>query len=192
MKVLLIVAHPNTDKSFNHALVKTACDQLRAKGHEVVVRDLYADHFDPVMPLGEEKLPLNELPREIQDAINDVKTADALIFVHPNWWSGPPAILRGWLDRVFRAGFAYRFSPEGAVPMLAGKKALVVTTANTPQDVDEKVYHRALENFWRTIVFGLVGCSSFDYLGFTPVILSTPEIRTAWLQELRTLLDKRF
>lgn len=192
MKILTVIAHPNTDKSFNHAIAKTVIDTLKANGHEVVVRDLYADHFDPVLPHGEEKLPVEELPKVIQDDMAHVRDADGLIFVHPNWWGGPPAILKGWIDRVLRAGFAYRFSAEGAVPMLADKGAVIFTTSNTPGDVEEQVYHNPMANFWKTIVFGLCGSRSCDYRNFESVIMSTPEQRADWLHEVRDTIARRF
>ncbi|MDO5566694.1 MAG: NAD(P)H-dependent oxidoreductase, partial [Planctomycetia bacterium] len=83
MKVSVVVAHPNTGASFNHAITKTVCDTLAAQGHEVVLHDLYADEFDPVLPLGEEKREENELPQPIRQAMNDVRQSGGLIFIHP-------------------------------------------------------------------------------------------------------------
>ncbi|MDO5554738.1 MAG: NAD(P)H-dependent oxidoreductase [Planctomycetia bacterium] len=192
MKVLTVIAHPNTDKSFNHAIAQAAIETLKANGHEVVVRDLYADGFDPVLPLGEEKLPAEDLPQVIQDDMALVRQADAILFVHPNWWSAPPAILKGWIDRVLRAGFAYRFSPEGAIPMLGDKSAFIFTTSNTPGEVEDKVYHNPIANFWKTIVFGLCGSRTCCYRNFDSVIMSTPEQRAGWLQEVRDTIARHF
>lgn len=192
MKVLVILGHPDPGKSFNRAIAETACRTLREMGHEPVLRDLYAEKFDPVMPMGEEKLRIEELPESIRREIDSVREAGGFVIVHPNWWGTPPAILKGWLDRVFRAGFAYSFSENGVTSNFTDKAAQVFTTSNTPRDVELEVYHDPLENFWKTIVFGLVGSRSFGRRNFEPIIMSTPEERAAWLAEVETLVRERF
>ena len=192
MKVLLVVAHPNTGKSFNHAIAQTAANALEKLGHEVLWCDLYADRFDPVLPLGEEKLPESELPPDIQKKMQQVRDADGIIFVHPNWWGSCPAILRGWLDRVIRVGLGYRFSAEGAVPLLTDKTVQVFSTSNTPRDVEQSVYGDPLENYWKNVVFGLCGNKSFERRNFESIIMSTHEERLAWLAEVRETIQRRF
>ena len=192
MKVLVILGHPDPGKSFNRAIAETACRALREMGHEPVLRDLYAEKFDPVMPMGEEKLRIEELPESIRREIDSVREAGGFVIVHPNWWGTPPAILKGWLDRVFRAGFAYSFSESGVTSNFTDKAAQVFTTSNTPRDVELEVYHDPLENFWKTIVFGLVGSRGFGRRHFEPIIMSTPEERAAWLAEVETLVRERF
>ena len=192
MKILVVLAHPNAGKSFNRAIADTVYRTLADMGHEPVLSDLYAEGFDPVMPFGEEKLPVDQLPVQIQKTIAEVNSADGFVFVHPNWWGTPPAILKGWLDRVFRAGFAYSFSANGVVSNFTDKTAQVFTTSNTPRDVELTVYHDPLENFWKTIVFGLVGCRSFARRNFEPVIVSTAEQRAEWLREVEGTIRKRF
>ncbi|MBR2693452.1 MAG: NAD(P)H-dependent oxidoreductase [Thermoguttaceae bacterium] len=192
MKVLVILGHPNPGESFNRAIVETACRTLREMGHEPVLRDLYAEKFDPVMPMGEEKLPIEELPESVRREIDAVREADGFVIVHPNWWGTPPAILKGWLDRVFRAGFAYSFSANGVVSNFTEKRAQVFTTSNTPRDVELEVYHDPLENFWKTIVFGLVGSRDFGRRNFESIIMSSPEERAAWLTEVEAIVKKRF
>ena len=192
MKILVVIAHPNTNQSFNHAIADQVCKTLSLENHDLIVRDLYAEHFDPVLPLNEEKLTIEELPQVIQDNIADVRAADGLIFIHPNWWGTPPAILKGWIDRILRAGFAYKFSENGVVQLLNDKIVQVFTTSNTPQDIELNVYHDPLENFWRNVVFGLCGAKSFERRNFEPIILSTEEIRASWLQEVGATIQRRF
>ena len=111
MKVSIILGHP-TLGSFNHAIVATAEAALRANGHEVRTHDLYREEFDPVMP--SEEIPKDApLPPEIEAHCQEIGEADGIIIVHPNYWSAPPAILRGWVDRVLRPGRAYNFVPDG-------------------------------------------------------------------------------
>ena len=192
MKVLVVLAHPVSGVSFNRAIAETVLRTLRECGHEPIFCDLYAEQFDPVLVAGEEKLPIEELPTAVQEAIRSVSESDGLVFIHPNWWGTPPAILKGWLDRVFRAGFAYRFSPEGVVHQFTGKTAQVFTTSNTPRDVERGVYHDPLENFWKTIVFGLTGCKSFERRNFESIIMSDEKERKDWLAETEQIIRRRF
>ncbi len=192
MKVLVVLGHPNGGKSFNRAIAEKVCRTLRELGHEPVFHDLYAENFDPILPFQEETLPIEQRPATIQSYIQDVKEARGIVFIHPNWWGTPPAILKGWIDRVFRAGFAYSFSAEGVVPHLADKIAQVFTTSNTPRDIELSVYHDPLENFWKTIVFGLTGCQSFERRNFEPIIMSCDAERADWLQEVGETIRRRF
>lgn len=188
MEVSLILAHPNP-RSFNHALAETCRRTLEAQGHGVRFHDLYAERFDPVLPPAELARDA-ALPPEIARHIEEILTADGIVIVHPNWWSQPPAILRGWTDRVLRAGRAYRFVPDGrggarAEGLLRARRGLVITTANTPQAKEEELYGDPLELLWRRVVFGLCGVTEVRRLAFSPVIVSTPEQRQAWLDEVK-------
>lgn len=186
MRILVVVAHPNP-ASFNHALAQTTAAALRAKGHDVQLQDLYADGFDPLMPAAEfaKDAPL---PSDIARRCAELSAADGLVIVHPNWWGQPPAILKGWLDRVVRPGVAYEFrirsdGKPGPVGLLKLQGALVLNTGNTPLEVERAVYGDPLENLWRTCVFGLCGIARVERLNFTSVIVSTPEQRARWLTE---------
>ena len=105
MNVQGIVAHPRPD-SFSHALFESAVTMLRAAGHETTVHDLYAEGFDPVLTAEEsytagesaEKAFAKSTDRTVTLHREEVKSADGLLIVHPNWWGKPPAILAGWLD----------------------------------------------------------------------------------------------
>ena len=104
MHVLVIVGHQRQG-SFCHAIVDTAQAQLREAGHEVTYHDLYAEHFDPILPdseilKGTEKSPV------VARHCAEVTAADGYLVVHPNWWAQPPAILKGWIDRVLCQGVA--------------------------------------------------------------------------------------
>lgn len=189
MKVNLIVAHPSK-RSFNHAIACTAAEEIRGLGHELKFHDLYAEHFDPVMP--EQELDPNAVvPPLIEEHIEDLCSADIIVIVHPNWWNQAPAILRGWVDRVFRAGKAYRFVPDGkggakGEGLLKADFALIFNTANTPQQKLIELYgNDPLETYWKDTVFGFCGVKQVIRYVFSPVITSTYEIRTKWLTEVR-------
>lgn len=192
MNTLVVLGHPNGGASFNRAIAETVVRTLRSLGSEVEFSDLYAERFPPVLPFGEERLPEEELPAEIRAAIDRVRRCDGMVFIHPNWWGTPPAILKGWLDRVFRAGFAYKFSADGVIPGFTDKTVQLFTTSNTPREVELSVYHDPLENFWRDVVFGLTGAKSFERRNFEPIILSDDRRRAEWLDEVEQIIRRRF
>ena len=190
-KILLILGHPKPN-SLNHAIAEKSTAILQELGHEVIFHDLYQERFDPVLPAGEENLPEEELPEYLQSHLRSFKEADGVVFVHPNWWGGPPAILRGWIDRVIRANSCYKFTPDGVVSFVGGKTVQIFSTSNTPRDVEINVFGDPIENFWKVVVFGLLGSKSFERRNFESVVVSTPEERQRWLAEVETILKRRF
>lgn len=192
MKILVVIGHQRQG-SFCHAIAATAIEEIEAAGHEVVFHDLYAERFDPV--LTQEEIEADEPGCEVvKEHIRELLACDGIVVVHPNWWGQPPAVLKGWLDRVFRQGAIYRFTESGPVGELAGKSALVLTTSNTPRDVELSVYGDPLENLWKNCIFALCGISGerFRRRNFESIIMSTPNERQAWLDEVRRLVRECF
>lgn len=111
MLVALVVAHPSPD-SFCHALAARAAAGLRAGGHEVHVIDLYDTGFRVAMTAEERQAYHGDRPildPIVEEHADLVTRAQALVFVYPTWWSGLPAILKGWLERVMVPGVGFRF-----------------------------------------------------------------------------------
>ncbi len=191
MKVLAIIGHQKTG-SFCHAIAETAIEELKAAGHDVVYHDLYAERFDPVLP--HEEIPKGlAKPPVVQKHCDELVAADGYVVVHPNWWAMPPAILKGWIDRVLCQGVAYEFGEGGAVIQhLAGKRAVVFTTSNTPREAELELYGDPLENLWKNCIFGLCGVEDFQRRNFESIILSTLDERNAWLAEVREIVRSRF
>lgn len=194
MNVSIILGHPASG-SFNHAIAAVAAQALRARGDQVILHDLHAERFDPVYTPAE-LVRDAVLPPDIEEHCRQVLSADALIVVHPNYWGRPPAMVCGWVDRVLRSGRAYRFVPDGkggARPqgLLKVRHAIVFNTANTPDDKEKALYGDPLDIHWRKVVFGLCAVPNVYRRCFTSVIVSTPEQRAAWLEEVRrTVVDK--
>ena len=195
MRISLILAHP-TPGSFNHAIAQTAREVLQREGHEVRYHDLYAEQFDPLMQTPELDRAAT-LPPQIAQHAAEVGEADALIFVHPNWWSRAPAMLFGWTDRVLRAGSAYQFVPDGqggakAMGLLKARLGLVFNTANTPQDKEVQLFGDPLERLWKDCIFSFCGVSEFHRRMFSVVVTSTEEEREGWLREVGEMMGRSF
>jgi putative NADPH-quinone reductase len=137
VKVLVVLAHPSQE-SFVSFLCSEVIAELSSGGHEIRHHDLWAENFNPVFTpyerlnhVGDVAEKLNELP-ELRQHIEDLQWCDALVLVYPTWWSGQPAILKGWFDRVLMNGVAWAL-PEGAArirPLLTNVKRLVVVTTH--------------------------------------------------------------
>jgi NAD(P)H dehydrogenase (quinone) len=195
MKVSVILAHPN-EASFNHAIARTAVEELSCNGHEVVLHDLYAEKFDPILPAVE--IPqAASLPDEIARHCTEISQAEGIVVVHPNWWGQPPAILKGWIDRVIRPGIAYEFlegdSGEG-VPngLLKAEAVIVFNTSNTGIEREKNVFGDPLETLWKNCIFSLCGVPNFFRQVFTIVVTSTDDQRKVWLKEVRNSIRTVF
>jgi NAD(P)H dehydrogenase (quinone) len=153
MKVLLVFAHPE-QRSLNAALRDVAIKELETQGHEVRVSDLYADSWKPhvdradfpllaqdarFIPVAASKdaFAADSLTEDVRAEIEKLLWADALILQFPLWWFSMPAILKGWIDRVFAYGFAYgvgehsdkRWGDRYGEGTLAGRRAMLIVTA---------------------------------------------------------------
>jgi len=195
VKVSVILAHPDTG-SFNHAIAEIAIDKLQENEHKVVFHDLYEERFDPVMPQ-EEIIKEAPLPPYLAQHCVEIARAEGIIIVHPNWWGQPPAILKGWIDRVLRPGIAYEFkegdSGEGVpIGLLKAKTALVFNTSNTDAERELRVFGDPLETLWKNCIFGLTGVQMFDRRAFSVIVTSTVDHRRQWLQEVRETVSTYF
>jgi NAD(P)H dehydrogenase (quinone) len=135
---LLVVAHPSPD-SYCLALAERAASGLRAAGHDVAVVDLYRDDFEAAMTPEERRAYDGESPilhPLVAEYAAFVRRAEVLVFVYPTWWSGPPAILKGWLERVLVPGVAFRFDERtnGVRPGLGHVRHIVgISTYGSPR-----------------------------------------------------------
>jgi len=192
MNIHLILAHPYA-KSFNHGLAEALYTQLQHQGHHVHFHDLYAEGFHPTLTATELGSDLSQDPLVLKHQ-EELKTTDSIIVVHPNWWGQPPAILKGWLDRVLRNGTAYRFGvrPDGShglIGMLPVQSLLVFTTSNTPQASEREEWNDPLEAIWTRYVAGFCCIPYVRRTNFSVIISSTPEQRAAWIQEALDIVN---
>ena len=195
MNILIILGHPDP-RSFNHAIARTAEAALLECGHRVVLHDLHQERFNPL--LEPDEIPESaSVPQAIARHCRELQEADGVVIVHPNWWGQPPAILKGWVDRVIRPGVAYRFqendSGEGIpVGLLKAKAAVVFNTSNTLPEREKRTFGDPLETIWRNCVFGLCGVDLFHRRTFGIVVTSTESQRKQWLDEVRATMDRFF
>jgi putative NADPH-quinone reductase len=189
MKTVIILGHQRAG-SFCHAIAETAAVEFRTAGHDVVFHDLYAEGFDPI--LLDAEIPKGaKQPAIIDRHCQEITAADTIVVVHPNWWAMPPAVLKGWIDRVFRQGVTYEFGPGGVLGKLGGKRAIVFTTSNTPREDELRLYGDPLENLWKTCIFGFCGVTDFHRRNFESIVMSTPQQRAGWLEEVRQIVRQR-
>jgi putative NADPH-quinone reductase len=195
MNILVICAHPGKE-SFNKAIADIVVLTLRNDAHEVTFHDLYEEAFDPI--LLEAEVPKGApLPAVVEKHCAELAAADGILIIHPNWWGQPPAILKGWIDRVFRPGVAYEFVegdggegiPKG---LLKAKAAMVFNTSNTPMKRELEAFGDPLERLWKDCIFDLCGVKNFHRKMFTMVVISTPEQREEWLREVQEIVEKHF
>jgi putative NADPH-quinone reductase len=195
MNISIILAHPNPG-SFNHAVAGAAADALRQNGHAVILHDLCREQFSPLLPAAELQKDA-KLDPVVARHCAEIASADGIIIVHPNWWGMPPAILKGWIDRVLRMEVAYRFvandQGEGVpVGLLKAKAAIVFNTANTPDGREKEIFGDPLETLWKKCIFDLCGVKHVHRRTFAVVVTSTPGQRADWLAEARKTVQRLF
>ena len=184
--VSLIIAHPRP-AGLCHAIADAAARALHDAGYAVLRHDLYAEGFDPVMRADEALSRVSTDPL-VEAHCTEIAEAAGIVLIHPNWWSGPPAILKGWADRVLRPGVAYGFSGADAnkgapAGLLKARAVLVFASANMPREVEQKLLGDPLETLWKKSVFAQCGVHTYRQRVFAPVAGATPAQCAAWLDE---------
>ena len=142
LTISVILDHPDK-QSFNHTIAATVVRKLNINKHRINFHDLYAKRFDPILPSLE--IPTEApLQPDIKRHCDEIQRADGIVIIHPNQWGQPPAILKGWVDRVIRPQAAYTFLDEDngegiPVGLLKAQTAIVLNTANTPPEMVQKI-----------------------------------------------------
>jgi NAD(P)H dehydrogenase (quinone) len=193
MTASVIIAHPYR-KSFNHAIFDTVCSRLSKNGMHVFDHDLYKENFNPVLTTEELGSDLSHDPL-VNTYARELIESDLLFFIHPNWWGQPPAILKGYIDRVIRPPHSYDFpagDSGGGLPIgkLKGKHGIVFNTSNTEEKRENAYFHDPLENIWKQCVFGFCGIDNYRRKIFRIVADSDAEQRTGWLKEVEDIVDE--
>ena len=205
MRVFIVHAH-HEPTSFNHALTSAACEALLAAGHEVRVSDLYAMNFDPVSDrrnfLGvadasrlkqqveeEHASAANGFAPDLQAEMDSLAWCEALVLQFPLWWLGMPAIMKGWIDRVFALGRAYGGGRYYSRGVFTGKRAMCsVTIGGSAIMYSDRGAYGPIEAALFPIHHGILGFTGFTvvdpFLTFAPARANDVE-RHAVLQAYR-------
>ncbi|MGB5820933.1 MAG: NAD(P)H-dependent oxidoreductase [Saonia sp.] len=185
MTAHIIYAHPNNG-SFNHAILEVVRKALSQQGIEATVSDLYAMNFDPVLKIEDRIKTKGDVKKE-QDKIS---LADCIITIYPVWWTQMPAILKGYIDRVFAYNFAFQLDENGfPIKLLKGKKGIIFSTFGHPYDYYEKEgYVTAFEKTVDSGIFDYVGIEVIRHFFFGAPVRKSEEERKNDLEELGTEL----
>ncbi len=188
MNVLLVYAHPNP-RSFNQAILDMVDATLRDRGHATRIHDLYRMQCRAVLD-GEDLLRnwRGDLPADTRREQDAVLWARGLVFVYPIWWFGPPAILKGWIDRVFTRKFAFDFGPGGMKGLLTHEKALILNTLGGDEaSYREHRWHELLVRPMAEGILGACGVKNVSHRAFYQVPTVGQTERQGMLEEVRAL-----
>lgn len=188
MNVLIIYSNHNTG-NFNHKLLDRVVKKFINKGDEVVVRDLYNMNFDPVLSPGDfEMIAAGNTPDDIKKEQELVSWSDTLLFIYPVWWGGMPAIMKGYIDRIFSWGFAYKSNGNGPYPLLTDKKAIVMSSFGQSRAEYEQGMFQAMNRVNSEGVFGFCGIEVIHQLYFASIHSITDETREEYFGEAEKLV----
>lgn len=176
MKFLIVESHPY-EKSFNRQLTQSIIDALDNK-HEVEVIDLIKDEFNPVMEAEDLKVFTSgkAVDEKVYEYQNKIKEADVLVFAFPIWWGVMPAILKGFIDKVFLKDFAYIYTETGLKGIL-DKKAVVITTMETTKDTYNNVLNSPVQNQFINGTLGMCNIQTEKYFQIDKINSGSDEYR---------------
>lgn len=194
MKHALIIAHPNP-KSFTQAMASAYADALRGQGQEPLVRDLYGMDFDPRLRAEEIPGPGGFTPGRDVAAERDLLTdVGAFAFFYPVWFNAPPAILKGYLDRVFGMGFGYGMGQGGNTPLLTGRSMISFSSSGAPKHwMVETGAWDAMRKLFDEHVGAVTGLAVLDHLHFGAIVPQiTGEAVASCAEEVRRAAERHF
>ena len=194
MNHLIIFAHPQ--QSLNQTLLDLVVSTLLNNGHDVTVRDVYALGFQPELTIAEKAaIKRGDVPIAIQTEQMLIQQADVLTFIFPIWWTGLPAMLKGYVERVFSEGFAYQVNEHGAIEnLLRDKKGVILNTHDAPRTfLDSNMivppsHHMTTD----TEVFSFIGVEPVERLLFSSMDQASADYIHEILQETKETVDQLF
>lgn len=194
MKHAVILAHPRR-RSLSSAIAQAYRETVGRLGHEVVVRDLYAMRFDPC--LKPEEIPGPGLPRFRTDVLLErdrLADVEVFAFVYPLWFNAPPAILKGYVDRVFSMGFGFEAAFGGTDSKLNGRRLISFTTSGAPDHwVRDTGALTALDRLFDAHLAGVCGLSVIDHVHFGGMVPGiTQEAVDDMLAKVRSATSAHF
>lgn len=190
MKALIIYANYK-ENSFTGAIKDTLAETFHNNGHEVVVRDLYEIKFNPVLSKNDLESIENEIfPVDIMKEQKFIQWADLICFVYPIWWSGMPAILKGYIERIFVQGYAFEFKDDLAIPKLEGKKIMIFNTTGSKKVLKDQNRIDALNVLTHDCIFGFCGMKVVEHKYFDAVSKATEKEKQNIFKEVKEIATK--
>lgn len=187
-KILVVLGHPNRESFCGAAADAYADGAVR----NFDVKKLYLSdlQFDPILRAGFKSG--QELEPDLKEAQRLILWADHLVFVTPVWWGSVPALLKGFLDRTFLPGFAFKYHSNDPWwdRLLAGRTARIIYTADSPKFWLLFSHHNAPIRMLKNATLEFCGVKPVKTLCFPMLRKSTPEQREKWLQKTRSLGEK--
>ena len=185
-RILLVLGTPKTT-SFCHVLAETYTQAARSKGHVVRQLRLGELQFDPILRSGYDQG--QSLEPDLLEAQRQIHWAEHLVFVYPVWWGGIPALLKGFFDRTFLPGFAFKYRSRSQLwdKLLTGRTADLLVTMDTPAWYFRWIYGAPAHRQMTRTILGFCGIKTRRVAQFAPVRPSTETQRQRWLRKAEEL-----
>jgi putative NADPH-quinone reductase len=186
VKVAVILGHPNLE-SYCGSLARAYAEGARSAGAEVREINLAELSFDPVLWQGYNGV--QALEPDLIEAQETIRWADVLVFAYPNWWGTMPALLKGFVDRVFLPGFAFKYRENSRFwdRLLAGRRARLLVTMDSPPWYYRLIVRQPGHQMMRRAILGFSGVKPVRTAAFGPIRSSTGASRDQWLARAATL-----
>ena len=187
--ILVILGHPDSN-SFCGSLTKAYIDSAKLSGSEVRELQLGELKFDPILWNGYNKI--QELESDLTKAQELIQWSNHIVFVYPNWWGAMPALMKGFFDRVFLPGFAFKYRENSQFwdKLLSGRTAHLMVTMDTPPWYYRWIYHRPGHNEMKRTILGFCGIKVVKISEFAPIKDSSQQQREKWIGIAKDLGSK--
>lgn len=185
-KILVINGHPDKE-SLCHALAESYKKGADSNGTDCKLVHLIDLRFNPILTHGyREVSPLEPDLVKVQQQISE---AEHLVFVYPTWWGTYPALLKGFFDRFFLPGFAFKYRKDSPLwdKLLKGKTARLIVTMDSPKWYNWLIYKSAGHNSMKHAILEFCGIKPVSITSFAPVKSSDEVKRKKWLEEVEVL-----
>lgn len=185
-KIAVMIGHPYQE-SYCNALAKAYISGAERSGAKVHTIDLSQIQFEPNLKYGYHKR--TELEEDLVAAQETIRWADHLVFVYPTWWGTMPAILKGFIDRVFLPGFSFKSKPDSLSieKLLKGKTARLIVTMDSPPWYYRFFLKRAGHHNMKRGILQFCGVNPVRITEIGPVKTASGEVREKWIRKIQTL-----
>ncbi len=188
-KILIINGHPNKD-SFCNSIAEAYKKGAIASGNEVEILNIRELKFDINLELGYTSVV--KLEADLILAQEKITWANHIVIIHPVWWGSVPALLKGFIDKVFTPGFAFKYRKNSPLwdKLLKGKSGDLIYTCDTPIWLYKYFFRAPSVNQIKKRTMQFSGISPVRVIGIAPIRNSTEEFRVNWLKKIEKMASK--